>query len=387
MIDVKALDKIINDTLKALEESKRQLYDIAENTREEYLRASKELEIAKKEVTKIIKHVDLLEKKERKARIRLMEVSRNFSQFTEADIKAAYKEAQRLQLLLNDWRHREMMVRFKRDQLERTVKQLRETLQKAENLMSHLGAVFNYLSNSLQSASQKINELQQMHQMGVNIIRAQEEERKRVAREIHDGPAQLLANIVMRAEFCLKLLEVDPGKVRDELKALQELVRRSLQDVRKIIFDLRPMALDDLGLIATLKRYLEEYRKQNNIETELVCLGRNKRMPAAVEVAVFRIIQECLNNIHKHARAKHATVKVEMLDDRINVTVRDDGKGFDIESVQKDAGMEGYGLVNMRERAGLLNGKIDIQSAPGRGTTVSLSIPVNEWFDNPPREE
>lgn len=387
MIDVKALDKIINDTLKALEESKRQLYDIAENTREEYLRASKELEIAKKEVTKIIKHVDLLEKKERKARIRLMEVSRNFSQFTEADIKAAYKEAQRLQLLLNDWRHREMMARFKRDQLERTVKQLRETLQKAENLMSHLGAVFNYLSNSLQSASQKINELQQMHQMGVNIIRAQEEERKRVAREIHDGPAQLLANIVMRAEFCLKLLEVDPGKVRDELKALQELVRRSLQDVRKIIFDLRPMALDDLGLIATLKRYLEEYRKQNNIETELVCLGRNKRMPAAVEVAVFRIIQECLNNIHKHARAKHATVKVEMLDDRINVTVRDDGKGFDIESVQKDAGMEGYGLVNMRERAGLLNGKIDIQSAPGRGTTVSLSIPVNEWFDNPPREE
>lgn len=387
MIDIKKLDKIINNTLKALEEGKKQLYDIAENTREEYERTCRELEEAKEEVSNIIKRVDELEKQEKKARIWLMEVHRNFTKFTETDVKAAYKEAQRLQLLLNDWRHREVMARFKRDQLERRVKQLKETLRKAENLMSHLGVVFNYLASDLQSASKKISELEQLHQMGVNIIRAQEEERKRVAREIHDGPAQLLANIVMRAEFCLKLLEVEPGRVKEELKGLQELVRQSLHDVRKIIFDLRPMVLDDLGLIAALKRYLSDYKDQHKIEIELVCLGPNKRMPVTTEVAVFRIIQECLNNIQKHAGAKHATIKVEMLKDKINVTVRDDEQGFEVENAGNNEGMEGYGLVNMRERAGLLNGKIDIQSTPGRGTTVYLSVPVTEWFDNPPREE
>lgn len=387
MIDLKTLDKIINNTLKALEEGKRQLYDIAENTREEYNNACRELEEVQEEVNKIIKRVDRLEKQEKKARVWLMEVHRNFTKFTEQDVKAAYKEAQRLQLLLNDWRNQESMARFKRDQLERRIKQLKETQQKAENLMSHLSVAFNYLSSDLQSASKKISELQQMHQMGISIIRAQEEERKRVAREIHDGPAQHLANIVMRAEFCLKLLEVEPGKVREELKGLQESVRQSLQDVRKIIFDLRPMVLDDLGLVAALKRYLTQYREQQKIETELVCLGPNKRMPVTTEVAVFRIIQECLNNIQKHAKARHVTIKIEMLEDKINVAVRDDGQGFDVNAVESDRNTGGYGLISMRERAGLLNGKIDIRSTPGRGTTVTLVVPVTEWFDSPPRDE
>ncbi len=388
MFDIKELDQVIDNTLRALEEGKKQLYDIAENTREEYQKACKDLEKSKEEVSRIIKRVENMEKKEKKARIRLMEVHRDFSRYTEQDVKTAYQEAQNLQLMVYDWRHQETMACFKRDQLARRVKHLKEMLQKAENMMSHLGVVFNYLSSDLQLASDKINELQQMQQMGVNIIRAQEEERKRVAREIHDGPAQLLANIVMRAEFCLKLLEVEPRRVKKELQYLQESVRQSLHDVRKIIFDLRPMVLDDLGLIAALKRYLADYKEQNNVRTEMVCMGPNKRMPVTTEVAVFRIIQECLNNIQKHAGAKHAVIKVEMLKDRINVTVRDDGEGFELQSVKNNkSSQEGYGLVNMRERAGLLNGKIDIISSPGKGTTVHLSVPVTEWFDSPPKEK
>ncbi len=388
MIDIKVLDKIINNTLEALEQGKKQLYDIAESTREEYQQACEELEKAKEEVTKIIKRVDQIEKKEKNSRIRLMEVHRDFSRYTEQVVKAAYKEAQDLQLLVNDWRHQETLARFKRDQLARRVKHLKEMVQKAENMMSHLGVVFNYLSSDLQLASDKINELQKMQQMGVNIIRAQEEERKRVAREIHDGPAQLLANIVMRAEFCLKLLEVEPRKVKDELHGLQESVRQSLHDVRKIIFDLRPMVLDDLGLIAALKRYLTQYKEQNSFKTELVCMGPNRRMSSTSEVAVFRVIQECLNNIQKHAGAKHATVKVEMLEDKLNVTVRDDGQGFELNTTEnQNSSQEGYGLVNIRERTALLNGNIDIQSSPGKGTAVYVSIPVKEWFDGPPKEQ
>ncbi|MCF8010973.1 MAG: sensor histidine kinase [Clostridiales bacterium] len=373
------IDTIINDSLQALENSKKQIYDIYESTREESNRINRELEETKQEVSQIINQVEQLEKKEKKARVHLMQVSRNFKQYTEDDIRNAYEQAQDLQLQLNDLRHREIMARFKRDQLERSLKNLEKTLEKAENMMSQLSVVLNYLSEDLQSISGQINEMQKMQNLGINIIRAQEDERKRVAREIHDGPAQLLANIVMRAEFCLKLLEKEPQKAQQELKDLQELVRKSLKDVRQIIFDLRPMVLDDLGLVAAVKRYLAEYKVQNNLETELVCLGTDKQyIPKTTEVAIFRIIQECLNNAQKHAEARHITIKIEIAEKKINAIIRDDGKGFDLHTVENDQQKENYGLINIRERVSLLNGKLDIQSTPGRGTTITLSIPISD---------
>lgn len=376
MFDVSILDKIINETITYIEKSKEQIYDIAENSRKEYKNIKNELAEIKKEVADMIDRVDKLSSKEKKARFHLAEVSRNFNRYTEDDIKQAYEIAQKLQLELVNLQGREQLLRYKRDNLEQSLRRMQDMLEKAENMVSHLGVVLNYLNSNMENLFSKLKEIRQIQQLGISIIKAQEEERKRVAREIHDGPAQLLANIVMRAEYILKLMEVEPRSVKTELVRLQELVRQSLQDVRKIIFDLRPMVLDDLGLVPAMHRYIDDFKKQYSINAEFIFFGKQERLSPPVEVALFRVIQEALNNVQKHARAKQVLVKMEQLSSKITVLIRDDGRGFDIESVGKSKNRECYGLINMRERTQILNGEFKIASTPGKGTVITIVVPL-----------
>jgi two-component system, NarL family, sensor histidine kinase DegS len=376
VIDVNDLDRIIKETLESIERGKIQLYDIAENSMEELARVKKELAEVKNEATDIIKKADKLALDEKKARIRLMEVSKDFHKYTEKHIKDAYDTAYLLQLELVKTREQEKLLVYRRNHLEVSLRRLQDTARRAEKLVSQMGIVLNFLSGGLRDLNTKLNELQKAQDMALSIIKAQEEERKRVAREIHDGPAQSMANIVMRAEFCLKLLDMSPEKVRDELISLQNIVRISLMDVRKIIFDLRPMVLDDLGLAPAIKRYLSNYKEQYGLQVEFLFFGQQTRLDSSVEVAVFRIIQEIVSNIHKHACANNSVVKIEMLNNRINIQVRDDGKGFNLNKVMANKEREGYGLIGMRERVQLLNGEINIVSAPGKGTSISISVPL-----------
>ncbi len=376
MLDAASMDTIINKIILHIKESQEQIYDISEYTQNEYNCIKDELEEVKKSVAQLIGHVNKLREREKTARLHLMDVSKNFYRYKEDDIKRAYDRAQKIQVELAKMQSREQLLRDKRDNLERSLRRLQAMLDKAENMISHLGVVFDYLNQHLSAISSSIGELQQLQQLGVSIIKAQEEERKRVAREIHDGPAQLMANIVMRAEYILKLMDVNPENVRKELVSLQELVRQSLQDVRKIIFDLRPMVLDDLGLVPAINRYMEDYEKQYDIHVEVVFFGKQIRLPPATEVALFRVVQEALNNVHKHARAKHVLIKMEQLANKITILIKDNGRGFEPEAVGKNSNRECYGLINMRERVQILNGEFKITSTPGKGTLINLSVPI-----------
>lgn len=375
-VDIKILDKIIKETVSVIEKSKLQIYEIAESARLECKRLEEEIRQIKNEVTMIINQVTRLEIEEHHARVRLMEVSRDFRHFYERDIKEAYENAQATQLKLVRLREEEKTLRFKRDHTEITLKRMKDTADKADQLVSQVGIAMQFLSNDLSNLSEKLGDLHDMQQLGISIIRAQEEERKRVAREIHDGPAQSMANIVMRAEFCLKLLEINPAMVSGELISLQQLVRLSLQDVRKIIFDLRPMVLDDLGLVPAIKRYLEDYKTQNNILVEFVFLGKDNRFAASLEVAAFRIIQEVLTNIKKHAQAQYVIIRMELILNKVNVYIKDNGCGFAMDELTPRSDGSGYGLMGIKERIQLLKGGININSSPGKGTEVSFWLPI-----------
>lgn len=376
MVDFLAIDTIISETLESIRLGQIKIYDILEDTRAEFKRVSNELTAIRNDIKNLITTLNTAEKEEKQARLQLVKVSRNFNRYKEEDIKSAYHEAQKLQLHTQELRHQEQLLQYQRHQLELSQRRIQKTITKAENLVSHLSVVQNYISNEIKAMGTRMMELEQIHQLGLSIIRAQEEERKRVAREIHDGPAQIMANIVMRAEFCLKLLEMNPGKVKEELIALQDLVRRSLQDVRKIIFDLRPMVLDDLGLVPAIRRYLEDFKDEYGIATEFVFFGQQRRLNSSIEVALFRIIQESLNNIRKHASANRVSVKMEILPERVNTLIQDDGKGFDAAAVMVGHKGEGYGLVGIRERIQLLQGSVEIASQPNRGCRISLSVPT-----------
>ncbi|MBO8128026.1 MAG: sensor histidine kinase [Peptococcaceae bacterium] len=377
-VDIKALDEIIKKTIEAIEHSKKEIYEIVQSTDAEYQRVMQELEEVRQETRDVIALVDKLTYREKQARIRLMEVSKDFRKYSEEDIKEAYEQAQNLQLELVKLREQEKLLRYRRDHLELSLKRLKRTRERADALMSQVGVVLNYLAGDLQGISDRLDEVYQFQKLRFRIIEAQEEERRRVAREIHDGPAQSMANIVMRADFCTKLIGVDPDKLREELEALQELVRTSLADVRNIIFDLRPMALDDLGLGPALKRFVERFQEQHNILVDFMYFGKDDRIDATIEVALFRIVQEALNNVQKHAKAKQVAVKVEVLPERVNVFIKDNGRGFDVDRVMGDKDGKGYGLVGMKERVELLRGNLKIRSKPGQGTTIVIMVPLTK---------
>lgn len=266
-------------------------------------------------------------------------------------------------------------VAAQRSLLERlnTVATAGETMVvEIEDFIEFVAANFRELGSHLESAQQSRN-------LGLHVIKAQEEERRRLAREIHDGPAQLLNSVVLRINVCQKLFDTDPQRLYEELNQLKDLVRLSLQDVRKIIFDLRPMALDDLGLVPALRAFLKDYQARTGIETDFASFGNERRYDSAWEVAIFRLVQESLSNVYKHAGATRVWVKIETAGGReIRASVKDDGAGFDPEKVMATSAGTKFGLVGMRERCELLGGSMEVLSAPGQGTKLNFVFPLGE---------
>lgn len=376
MIDIRNLEGIVQKTKDIVEQSREELYQIGEGARLEYERSQYELQQIKKDISMIIRDVDNLEREYDQSRLYLMEVSREFKRYDEEQIKAAYDHAHKKQIELLGKREQEKLLRLHRNHLERNLRTLEMTIKRSEELIGSVGMALKILSNDLENASIYLGEMQQMQALGLSVIMGQEEERKRVAREIHDGPAQSLANIVMRAEFCLKIMEMNPSMLKEELLGLMDLVRNSLQDVRKIIFDLRPMSLDDLGLVPALTRYVEQYKKDYDIYTEITIMGKEYELSSSLVVAMFRVIQEALTNIRKYARATDVVIKIEFLPTKVKIVVRDNGCGFNVKQVLADKDGVAFGIVGMRERIQLLKGKFELKSQPDKGTEIHFCVPT-----------
>jgi two-component system sensor histidine kinase DegS len=214
--------------------------------------------------------------------------------------------------------------------------------------------------------------------MWAQIATGQEAERARLAREVHDGPAQVLANTVMRLQFVEQMVKHRPDEVGTELAKLRSALQESLKDVRRFIFNLRPASLTDAGLVATLKYYTSDYSEQTGIQVQLN-VSENLLLSSNQELVVFRVIQEALQNIHKHAEAKLITIDVQQRPGGpLSVNIVDDGHGFDTKRVRQ--GRTGSsGLVSMRERASTVGGTLKVESRPGNGTTVTLVLPMPKY--------
>lgn len=373
---IQRLNEIIKNTVDVIEKSKKEIFDIAENARAECRHIEDELYLVRNKTLEIIRQVDELKLQEIESRQRLMTVSKNIKDFNEEDIRIAYDRAKDLQIQFVIKQNEEQQLIHRRNDLERRLKLSKETTVKAESLVSKVGVAMGYLSGGLMDLSEQLDDIREKQTLGIKIIKAQEEERKRVAREIHDGPAQLLANLVIKTELCEKLVDRNPDQVKVELNSLKELARISLKDVRKIIYDLRPMSLDDLGLIPTVQRFISNYMDETEQNVELHVFGDSVALAPIVELASFRIIQEALNNVKKHADASNVHVKLEYTKKSIKLVVSDNGKGFDKVNVKTQDIDGGYGLLSMKERVDLLSGSLDVVSTPGKGTKIFASIPL-----------
>lgn len=373
------LGEILKKTLSAIESGKEEIFHIAEISRTETHRLVEELSQLKFNIAEVIYQVDSQEKVDRRMRYKLMEVNRAHNIHTHKEMIETYAEAKDAQVKLQLLQNKEVQLRKRRDDLERSLRQIEATIERAQNLMTQVSMAISLLQDGLAEALQTQSHEQRL-EIGLRVIRAQEEERRRVAREIHDGPAQTLANIVLRLEIAERLLDLDPTRVKAELIDLKNLVRANLQDIRRIIFDLRPMALDDLGIVPAISKYLDNFQDNYGINCELRIEGREKRLLPAMEVALFRLVQEGMTNVAKHANSPKVEVWFIYKDDWIITRILDYGKGFEVKSAMNAPG-EHFGLVGMRERVEMFSGRFLIESTIGKGTLIELSIPSSREGD------
>jgi signal transduction histidine kinase len=215
------------------------------------------------------------------------------------------------------------------------------------------------------------------------IIEAQENERRRISRELHDGLGQLLSAAKLKFGMLELLNNQDRERALEIIKDVDGIISKSIIEARRIAHDLRPTTLDDFGLIPALRILCQEFAKLTGIKAKFQVSQLLERIEPKVEIAIYRIIQESFNNISKYAEATEVTLDVYRKNNLVYVNVKDNGIGFDMESInkQKKAG-RGFGLLNMKERAELVGGRIEINSEPGKGTELLLEINL-DFFHNP----
>jgi len=209
------------------------------------------------------------------------------------------------------------------------------------------------------------------------ITKAQEEERKRIGRELHDDTAQALYALTREVDNFLRDNTKLPAESAVFLKGLGERVKEVLGSLRRFGRDLRPPMLDDLGLLATLRWLVSELKEQNGIEADLRVLGNERRFNPEAELILFRIVQEALRNVEKHAQASKVEVAVEFGEGKTKVSICDNGKGFDLGASLAELPRVGkLGLAGMEERVHLLGGSMRIESEAGKGTKVMIEVPI-----------
>jgi signal transduction histidine kinase len=235
----------------------------------------------------------------------------------------------------------------------------------------------NFVSRVLGELGTALGDARQYHsriqEMSSQVLTAHEAERKRIARELHDDTAQALTSILVR----LRLLErstVDEDVLRN-VEELRELTGGALDSVRRMAMDLRPAALDDLGLVPALHAYAEKYSQSWPVSVTVTVNGLTRRLPADVELVLYRVVQEALTNIAKHASTTRAAVSLSRRHNEVTLTIADDGVGFDLNDGPQTNGSR-LGLFGMRERLALIGGEMEVQSASGQGTRITARVPL-----------
>ena len=283
---------------------------------------------------------------------------------------------------------------YKNDMNAKRMKELKENQKK-------LIAEGERIKDEIDNISKKIMELEQIIQIEqqaveksesiekqledngkfrLKLLETQEYERQRIARELHDSTVQSLTGMIHRIELCSKLMDMDPNRCKLELQNMTKTIRETIRDMREMIYDLRPMSLDDIGIDVTIEQELDKLRMNYDIQITCNTYGSSEGILPVVALTMLRIIQEACNNTIKYANAKNIVIDIRYGDDQIDLDISDDGIGFDIEEARNANRLtnNGFGLSIMYERVFLLFGTINIESTKDKGTKIHISIPKKE---------
>ena len=394
-LSAKSLDNILKNTVSTIETNKTQIFGIYEAARGEVESSRRTLEDLRELTRQTIEKVDELSEIEQQEKKKLAETSSDFKNYSEERIREHYESVKDIQIELSVAREKESQLRAQRDALELRLHGLKEILKTAEHLAICIGSVLSYLSDQINGVVWQIEEAQKSKFVGAQIIKAQEEERLRVSRELHDGPAQDIANLIFQASIIERMVDRDPEEAKRGLQELRQHIRGCLTDMRQIIFDMRPMSLDDLGLEPALRQLISKMRERGMLDASIAVEGEEQKLAKYAEVSIFRIVQESLNNVSRHAGVKKAEVRMLYTASALAITVKDEGRGFDPDAEEDAVPSEEeqfdddrdvndpisrnaygqYGLLGMRERAAIIGAELNIISEIGKGTCIHLRMP------------
>ncbi|MBZ0285890.1 MAG: hypothetical protein K8L97_34510 [Anaerolineae bacterium] len=301
----------------------------------------------------------------------LRTIQDNIDTIPRQDIRSKYDEAIDARFRLTTMRGQLEKFQANREQLEREQTMLSQMLNKLQGVTT-LSSGEETPTTTAQKGAVNI----------VRIVQAQEEEKLRLARLMHDGPAQSLTNFILQTEICQRLFDRDPARAAEELNNLKTNASVTFQKVRDFIFDLRPMMLDDLGVVPTVRRYVDSFRDKNDIDTKLELLGEERRLESHREVMLFRGVQELMGHSRDYASSNELLVRLDMSNDRIKVDVEDNGRGFDAEAAftgdETHLEPRAQGLLTLKEKFELVGGSLSVSSSETDGTHVHIELPSSD---------
>jgi two-component system sensor histidine kinase DegS len=343
------MEQEVEDTRPALEE---ELQGVLEQASQELKEVNMMLEQSRVEVSR-------LASRNASATAHLQQVYAQFDSLPRADIRVAYEAAMEAQQRLFLMRGQLEKMQSDQAHLERFVQAVEPALQLVQETPAP--------SNGARDASGRTEVLEM-------LIGAQEAERQRLSRRMHDGPAQALSNFILQTEIAARLFDTDKARAKEELAELKITATTAFQKIRDFIFELRPMMLDDLGLLPTVERYIAAYREQSSVTLKLALTGTQRRMESFLEVMIFRAIQELLSTAVNRSQATQVNVQVDAADSFVHVVVEDNGRGLDLEAIGNE---EGIGINLIRERVEMLGGQFELESQPGQGSYVAFQVPTS----------
>ncbi|WP_300383317.1 sensor histidine kinase [Clostridium sp.] len=370
-----SVKSILNGVIDEINIGKSKIFNIADRMRDEIEEKKKELREIKQNIILVIDEVDILERLDKNMRLRLVEESKKIKT-EEKDFQKFYEEALDLRVKYITKQNQEKDLIIRRDNLERNLINYKKNIEEADVAVNQINVALGYLQGKLLNDVDEENKNIETS-LAIKVLENQEQDRKRIARDIHDGPTQFLANAMMRIDFCKIVLEKDLCKGLKELDDVKVNVKMALKEVRGIIYDLRPSSLEELGLYDAIKEMAKNITDENNMNLKLGLEGDLSDFQKIRQTTVYRIVQEILNNIKRHSKAKNINIRLVYLNGVMCINVEDDGQGFKFDETIKKIKKDGnrFGLLGLLERITQFQGRFKIDSLEGMGTKYIITIP------------
>ena len=341
---------IAGDTEKTTEQLK-------ESLEQKIQQAESKLESISKKIKQSQVEVDKLAQRQVAYSANIRNIKENTGELSPIAVRDAYEEAL-------DAQQRLFVMRGQMDKFKNEQGHLQDFIMQMQDI-----STFLVKTPLLEGGEVELNAAEVIE----SVIQAQEAERHKLSSKMHDGPAQALSNFILQAEIAQRLFDMDLDQAREELDDLKANANATFVKVRDFIFELRPMMLDDLGLIPTLRHYIEALKEQNETEIHFSASGTERRLDGYLEIMLFRAVQELVSNAAMHSKADTIRIHIDTSEEKIVVDVEDDGKGFNVEQAMESS----MGIKVIKDRVEILKGSFNVDTAVGQGTRIGFTIPTS----------